>query len=107
MNTKFKLMKKILTLLAVAATIGFITPAESSARPKTGARRVITYHHCGAPVYEVYTVYARDRRGNIIDSGWERQPHYCGYSRRGDSRHHHHNHGIPPRRGGFSFSIGR
>lgn len=110
MNTKFKLMKTILTLLAMAATIGFITPTESDARPKTGARRVVAYHSCGAPIVEVFTIYDRSRSGKILDAGWRRQPHYCNYDRRGRGRdhdHHDHHHDGPRRRGGVSFSFGR
>lgn len=64
---KFTPMKKIIAILAVVTGIGFLAPAESSARDFChNDRRVVSYHSCGTPVYSVYQVYGRDRFGRPI-----------------------------------------
>lgn len=86
-------MKKIIAILAVVTGIGFLAPAESSARDYChNDRRIVSYHSCGTPVYSVYQVFGRDRYGRPIGR-WVTQSsgHSCGrcYSR---SSHHGHGH---------------
>lgn len=104
----FKLMKKIIALLAVVTGIGFLSPSESNARDHhrhyPGERRVISRHSCGDPIYAVYTV-RRDRHGHVISTDWVRQSHRCRYDRH--DHHDHHHHDGPSRRSGFFFSFGR
>lgn len=109
-------MKHILALLAVFSAFAlFATPA--SARDGC-ARRVVSYTHCGRPVYARYEVFGYDRCGNAIGR-WITESNRCGcaacnprpvysYPSYGGS-HHHRGHGCdyPQRRSGFYFSFGR
>lgn len=105
----FKLMKKIIAILAVVTGIGFITPSESSARDYChNDRRIVSYRSCGAPVYATYQVYGRDHCGRPIGRWVTVQTSHssCGTCY---PRSSHHGHGSHHRssRSGFSFFFGR
>jgi hypothetical protein len=87
-------MKKIIAILAVVTGIGFLAPAESSARDYChNDRRVVSYHSCGTPVYSVYQVYGRDRYGRPMGR-WVTQSRSHGACGQCDSRSHRgHGHG--------------
>ncbi|MEN3940003.1 hypothetical protein WJU23_01835 [Prosthecobacter sp. SYSU 5D2] len=86
-------MKKIIAILAVVTGIGFLAPAESSARDYChNDRRVVSYHSCGTPVYSVYQVYGRDRYGRPLGR-WVTQSAGHGSCGRCYSRSSHRGHG--------------
>lgn len=78
LNPKFRIMKKILLLLAVAASMGIVAPTSAEAwdgcHPQ---RRIVSYLPCGRPVYSVYQVYGRDRWGQPVGR-WVNEHAACG-----------------------------
>lgn len=72
-------MKYILALIAAFAVVGFAMPEKASAFDAChGARRIVSYHPCGAPIYAVYHVTCTPwgQRGQ-----WITQNRSCGCSR--------------------------
>lgn len=108
-------MKKIIAILAILIGIGFITPAESSARDyHLNDRRIVRYHPCGTPIYAVYTVTKRDKYGRVIQRGWVTESANHSYCRacypRSSYGHDHRRDDYrpgPPRRPSGGFFFGR
>ncbi len=118
------LMKKLIALLAVATGIGFIAPAESSARDYChNDRRIVSHHSCGAPIYSVYQVCGHDRWGRPMGRWVTQHVSHSScrscYPRHGYGHgHHHHGHSsryrsgppMPPHHraaASFFFGFGR
>lgn len=71
-------MKKILILLAVAATMGIVAPTAAEAWDGCHPQRhIVSYLPCGRPVYSVYQVYGRDRWGRPVGR-WVNERATCG-----------------------------
>lgn len=110
-------MKKILTLLAVAATsLAVLAPSTSQAYDGHGhgsSSRSFS-HSCGAcraPVYRQRVVIGRDRHG-CLQYGYRTVSHSCrsSYGRghdHGHSSHGHSSHGSSRGGSGFFFGFGR
>jgi len=109
------IMKKIITLLAVAASLAVLTPTTSQARDDHRSSSRSFSHSCGscrAPVYRERVCTGHDRHGRAI-YGYRTSIHSCRSSHgHGHSSHGHSSHGHNSNRGrfslpGFLFGFGR
>jgi len=109
------IMKKLITLLAVAASLAVFTPTTSQARDDRRSSSRSFSHSCGscrAPVYRERVCTGHDRHGRAI-YGYRTARHSCRSSHgHGYSSHGHSSHGHNSSRGGFSlpgffFGFGR
>ncbi len=99
-------MKKLITLLAVTASLAVFAPASSQAYDGHSSSRSFANRcgSCGTSVYRERVVTGRDCHGHPI-FGYRTVSHNCRPSYSG----HHHGHGRnagPSRPSGFHFNLG-
>jgi hypothetical protein len=108
-------MKKIILLLSVFLVVPFLMPTTAEARHGS-YQRIVSYHPCGAPVYQIREFRGYDHCGTPIYRSYTRSNCRCRSHSNFHRGHHHRSHGYsycpPPRNhhsshGSVSFFWGR
>ena len=98
-------MKKIVLFLSIFLVAPFLMPTEAEARHGSYTR-IISYHSCGAPVYQVHQFVGYDHCGTPRYRIYTRSNCRCGSRHHyAPPRHHHHQprYHHPRSHGGISF----